>query len=65
MSTRSSHLSLELHSDGARIAGQLWDEHGDVWPFASWLGLITLIEQLRTSGRAPDDGAVNPSFRSP
>jgi hypothetical protein len=47
--TCSLRLSLELHSDGERIAGRLRDQHGNDWPFSSWLGLLTLIERLRGS----------------
>jgi hypothetical protein len=47
--TGSLSLSLELHSDGERIAGRLGDQQGNDWPFSSWLGLLTLIERLRPS----------------
>jgi hypothetical protein len=47
--TRSMCLTLELRSDGERIAGRLRDRHGNEWPFSSWLGLLTLIERLRAS----------------
>ena len=47
MTTGSLYLSLELHSNGERIAGQLRDQHGNGWPFSSWLGLLALIERLR------------------
>ena len=47
--TGSLSLSLELHSDGERIAGRLGDQQGNDWPFSSWLGLLTLIERLRAS----------------
>ena len=42
-------LSLELQSDGAQINGRLRDEHGNVWPFTSWLVLLTIIERLRVA----------------
>ena len=42
---------LEPQSDGERIAGRLRDQHGNDWPFSSWLGLLTLIERMR--GSAP------------
>jgi hypothetical protein len=46
-------FSLEFHSDGERIAGRLRDQHGNDWPFSSWLGLLTLIERLRASTSSP------------
>ena len=53
--TGSLSLSLELHSDGERIAGRLGDQQGTAWPFASWLGLLTLIERLRASAASPTE----------
>ena len=53
--TGSLSLSLELHSDGERIAGRLGDEQGNDWPFSSWLGLLTLIERLRASAASPTE----------
>lgn len=47
--TPSVWFWLELHSDGERIDGRLRDQRGNDWPFSSWLGLLTLIEQLRAS----------------
>lgn len=49
MTTCSLCLSLELQSDGERIAGRLRDSDGNEWPFSSWLGLLTVIERLRVS----------------
>lgn len=31
------------------------DEQGNDWPFTSWLGLLTLIERLRSGPPAPGD----------
>ena len=53
--TGSLSLSLELHSDGERIAGRLGDQQGNDWPFSSWLGLLTLIERLRPSASSPTE----------
>jgi hypothetical protein len=53
-------LSLELHSDGERIAGRLRDQHGNDWPFSSWLGLLTLIERLRLGASSPMDQPKSP-----
>jgi hypothetical protein len=53
--TGSLSLSLELHSDGERIAGRLGDQQGNDWPFSSWLGLLTLIERLRASAPSPTE----------
>ena len=53
--TGSLSLSLELHSDGERIAGRLGDQQGNDWPFSSWLGLLTLIERLRASAASPTE----------
>ena len=47
MTAGSVCLSLELRSDGERIAGRLRDQQGNDWQFASWLRLLTLIERLR------------------
>ena len=58
--TRSLSLSLELHSEGERIAGLLRDEHGNDWPFSSWLGLLTLIERLRLRASSPTKPAKQP-----
>jgi hypothetical protein len=52
--TCSLHLSLELRADGERVAGRLRDQHGNDWPFSSWLGLLTLIERLRASAIQPE-----------
>ena len=57
--TGSLSLSLELHSDGDRIAGRLGDQQGNDWPFSSWLGLLTLIERLR-AGAASSTEEPNP-----
>ena len=54
-STRSLRLMLDLHSEGERIAGRLRDEHGNEWPFSSWLGLLTLIERMRASASSVKD----------
>ena len=53
--TGSLSLSLELHSDGERIAGRLGDQQGNDWPFSSWLGLLTLIERLRAGAPSPTE----------
>jgi hypothetical protein len=45
--TCSLRLSVELQADGERIAGLLRDQHGNDWPFSSWLGLLILVERLR------------------
>jgi hypothetical protein len=56
--TRSFCLLLELQSDGAQIAGRLRDEYGVDWPFSTWLGLLTLIERLRTGVPVANADAV-------
>ena len=53
--SRSLSLSLELSSDGERIAGRLGDQQGNDWPFSSWLGLLTLIERLRAGAASPSE----------
>jgi hypothetical protein len=57
--SRSLSLSLELSSDGQRIAGRLRDRHGNDWPFSSWLGLLTLIERLRAGAASPTEKPAN------
>jgi hypothetical protein len=55
----SLSLSLELCSDGQRIAGRLVDQDGNRWPFSSCLGLLTLIERLRASAVAGCPAGTN------
>ena len=40
-------LMLELQSDGAGVAGSIYDELGDQHSFTGWLGLLTLLEAAR------------------
>jgi hypothetical protein len=40
-------LTLELRSEGAGVAGSLYDEHGAQHRFTGWLGLLTLLEAAR------------------
>ena len=55
-------LSLELHSDGERIAGRLRDQHGNDWPFSSWLGLLAMIERLRLGAPLATDQSKRPEM---
>jgi hypothetical protein len=55
---RSLTLHLESRTDGELIAGWLCDERGEKHRFASWLGLLTLLERARpTAADEPLHGA--------
>jgi hypothetical protein len=43
-------LRLRPHADRQLIGGSLCDEQGNEHPFTGWLGLLTLLEQVRLAG---------------
>jgi hypothetical protein len=53
--THSLYLSLELNFEDERVAGRLEDEHGNHWPFACWLDLLTLIERVHAGASLSSD----------
>ena len=55
---RALTLRLEL-ADGKPITGSLCDERGNEHRFASWLGLLTLLEQARRTGVAIGNETTN------
>jgi hypothetical protein len=48
-------LRLDANLRDDRIAGRLYDEHGDEHRFSGWLALLTLLEYARRGAAAPPE----------
>ncbi|MGH7912220.1 MAG: cupin domain-containing protein [Candidatus Dormibacteraceae bacterium] len=64
MTKRMSRITIDLHVEGASIAGRVTSD-GSGSPFSGWLGLFAVIDRLVADDRPESHPSTRPTFGEP